>query len=90
MIKSIKNTGTHARTHTRTDTLSRTHTQVELGKIKQIDVQTGYHWTQKKTTFTSLQQEGYDSIQLVGPASGDEFVVYNYHQVTILSVVALT
>jgi hypothetical protein len=49
---------------------------VHLGKVKTVQTSDA-----KNETFRSLHKEGYDSVQLVGPASGDEFIVYNSDQV---------
>lgn len=49
---------------------------VRLGRMKDV------RSADSSATFASLQQEGFDSVRILGRPSGTEYVVYNYDQVT--------
>eukprot|EP00438_Fugacium_kawagutii_P014698 Skav232119 [mRNA] locus=scaffold2353:156916:161202:+ [translate_table: standard] len=48
---------------------------VDLGRIKEV------RSSAQSMTFTALRAEGYDSVKILGRASGTEFVVYDWDQV---------
>ena len=56
--------------------------KVALGKSKVVRA---LSWTAKEN-FTQLHQQGFDSVHLKGPPTGDEFVIYNYDQVLSFNI----
>jgi hypothetical protein len=53
---------------------------VRLGRVKDV------YGGQRDITFRQLQREGYDSVRILGRASGIEYVVYNRDQVRNIAV----
>ncbi|CAJ1432604.1 unnamed protein product [Effrenium voratum] len=49
---------------------------VHLGRVKEVNR------SAESTTLSSLKREGYDSVKILGRASGAEYVVYSWGQVT--------
>jgi len=61
--------------------------RVLVGKTKQVNLGlANIKSLMHQYTFTALQTEGYDSLQVIGLRTGDEFIVYNKDQVELLSV----
>jgi hypothetical protein len=56
---------------------------VRLGRVKRIS---SHHSSHGHTTFSSLQNEGFDSVYTTFLRTGPEYVVYNYDQVTPLAM----
>ena len=70
---------TEAETHGKTQNKGRTlQAKVQLGRTLEMNVTNA----DSNMTYSKLQAKGYDSVKLTGPATGDEYVVYNSDQVS--------